>query len=376
MLAFRVKKKLHQARLTELKTSHGVIDGPFFQFVATRGAIRGQVFSEDLEKLGVQIILANTFHLHLRPGEDVVAEAGGLHRFMQWDGPITTDSGGYQVFSLNQGQRLDETGVTFRSPTDGSYRRLTPEAVIGIQQKLGADIIMPLDVCTPYRATHGEITAAVDLTIAWAKRCKEALARLTAKSSPPVMLYGIIQGGIYPDIRKRCANELRDVGFSGYAIGGELRDEEQSSMDEGLRATLPHLPADAPRYQMGAGTPEDIVRAVRLGVDQFDCVLPVRNARHGELYYDLNHDELAACLHDPERPVSTALYRSINLRKSQWARNWQSFAPNNPTIPKAYTMSYVHHLLRAEPPSGYRLAVLHNIFFYCQLMQAIREVLK
>ena len=371
MFNFRIKKKLHAARLTELTTPHGVIEGPFFQFVATQGAIRGQVMSEDLEKMGVQIVLANTFHLHLRPGEDIVAEAGGLHGFMQWGKPVTTDSGGYQVFSLAAGRKLDADGVTFRSPLDGSQRRLTPESAIAIQQKLGADLIMPLDICTPYGASREEIAAAVQQTIAWAKRCKEA------HTFERQALYGIVQGGIYPDLREQCALSLQDIGFFGYAIGGELREGEESSMEEGLKVTLPHLPPEAPRYHMGAGTPEDIVRAVRLGVDHFDCVLPVRNARHGQVYRNLNGEELRRCLEDPEYPVAPErLYETLDLRKARWAREAAVFSPDHPVIERPYSLSYVHHLLRAEPPSGYRLAVLHNIFFYQQLLEAIREVVR
>jgi queuine tRNA-ribosyltransferase len=177
-------------------------------------------------------------------------------------------------------------------------------------------------------------------------------------------------------LREKCAQALEAIGFFGYAIGGELREGEESSMEEGLKVTLPHLPADAPRYHMGAGAPEDIVRAVRLGVDHFDCVLPIRNARHGKLYFDLDTDELAQCLEDPERPVEPSrLYQAVDMRKAQWAGSDQVFSPNNPAIGKPYTMGYVHHLLRAEPPSGYRLSVLHNIHFYEQLLVSIREVL-
>ena len=370
MFSFRITKQLQQARLTELTTPHGTIEGPFFQFVATQAAIRGQVYSEDLEKMGVQIVLANTFHLHLRPGEDIVADAGGLHGFMQWDKPITTDSGGYQVFSLAEGRKLDADGVTFRSPIDGSPRRLTPESAIEIQQKLGSDLIMPLDVCTPYGAEREEITAAVEQTIRWARRCKEAQHGSQA-------LYGIVQGGLYSDLRQRCAQALQEIGFFGYAIGGELREGEESSIEEGLRATVPYMPEEAPRYHMGAGTPEDIVRAVRLGVDHFDCVLPVRNARHGQVYRNLNREELVASLADPERPVvPEKLYETLDLRKSRQAREHAVFSPDHPVIARPYTVGYVHHLLRAEPPSGYRLAVLHNIYFYEQLMAAIREIIK
>lgn len=372
MFSFKIIKHLHQARLTELITPHGVIEGPFFQFVATQAAIRGQVFSEDLEKLGVQIVLANTWHLHLRSGEDAVAQAGGLHAFMQWDKPITTDSGGYQVFSLAAGRTLDANSVTFRSPLDGSLSRLTPESAVFIQQKLGADIIMPLDVCTPFKASREEVAAAVGQTVDWARRCKQA--HVGAQSS---VLYGIVQGGVYADLREKCAAALREIGFFGYAIGGELRASGENAMEEGLAMTVPHLPLEAPRYHMGAGAPCDIVRSVRLGVDHFDCVLPVRNARHGKLYYDLNLEELAACLLDPDRPVRpTALYRTMDLRQSRYRLDQQIFSLGNPVIGRLYTRAYVHHLLRAEPPSGYRLAVLHNIYFYVQLMKACREVLR
>lgn len=371
MFTFAITKKLNKARLTQLTTPHGSIEGPFFQFVATQAAIRGQVFSEDLEKLGVQIILANTLHLHLRPGEDAVAQAGGLHDFMQWDRPVTTDSGGYQVFSLAAGRVLDADGVTFRSPLDGSRRRLTPESAVLIQQKLGADIIMPLDVCTPFKASREEVAAAVDQTVDWAMRCK------FANSAGKQALYGIVQGGVYADLREKCAAALREIGFFGYAIGGELREGEESSMEEGIASTVQFLPDDASRYHMGAGAPCDIVRSVRLGVDHFDCVLPVRNARHGKLYYDLNLEELAECLLDPDRPVRPeALYRTLDLRQSRYRLDQQIFSPGNPAIGRPYARAYVHHLLRAEPPSGYRLAVLHNIYFYVQLMQACREVLR
>lgn len=372
MFTFKVIKQLNQARLTALTTPHGEIQGPFFQFVATQAAIRGQVFSEDLEKLGVQIILANTLHLHLRPGEDAVAQAGGLHAFMQWDRPVTTDSGGYQVFSLAAGRTLDKDGVTFRSPLDGSPLRLTPESAVAIQRKLGTDIIMPLDVCTPFRASREEVAAAVDQTIDWARRCKRSHEGVDMQ-----VLYGIIQGGVYADLREKCATALRELGFFGYAIGGELRVSGENAMEEGLAMTVRHLPDDAPRYHMGAGAPGDIVRSVRLGVDHFDCVLPIRNARHGKLYYDLNLEELVACLLDPDRPVRPeALYRTMDLRQAQYRLDQQIFSPGNPAIGRPYTRAYVHHLLRAEPPSGYRLGVLHNIYFYVQLMKACREVLR
>ncbi len=372
MFAFEVKKELGNARLTFLKTPHGVINGPFFQFVATQASIRGLVYSEDLEKLGVEIVLANTYHLHVRPGEDVIADAGGLHSFMQWEKPITTDSGGYQVFSMGKRLKLDQDGVTFRSPLDGAEHRLTPEKTIQIQQKIGADIIMPLDIATPFQANREDVTRAVTQTQQWAKRCLAEHEKREACQA----LYGIVQGGLYPDLREQAAYELTDLNFFGYSIGGELRDEHRSRMEEGVAMTVPYLPPDKPRYLMGAGTPADIVSAVRLGIDQFDCVLPIRDARHGRIYRHLNVNELHSCLLDPERPVSPQLLHDvIDIRKSAHTHNMSVFAPNNPAIEKPYTIGYLHHLFRTEPPNGYRLSVLNNIFFYAELMREIRHII-
>ncbi len=382
MFSFKVLKKLHSARLSELTTPHGKIPGPFFQFVATQAAIKGMVLSEDLKKLGVDVVLANTYHLHLRPGEDIVAQAGGLHGFMQWGGPLTSDSGGYQVFSLATHRKLDTDGVSFRSPLDGNSYRLTPENAMEIQAKLCADLIMPLDVCTPFGASHDEVAGAVAQTTEWAKRCKEAHltllnnSSLTAAMQLQQALYGIVQGSVYPDLREQSAASLRDLDFFGYSIGGELRDIETSEMESGVQMTVPHLPEDKPRYLMGSGTPEDIICAVRQGVDQFDCVLPTRNARHGKIYRELNVAELTKCLTDPEYPVdSSKLYTSIDVRKSTHASDFSVFAPHHPVITQPYSVAYVHHLFRAEAPSGMRLAVLQNIHFYAKLMKIIRTTL-
>lgn len=371
---FTVKKALEGARLTELMTPHGKVEGPFFQFVATQGVIRGAVLTEDLEKMGVQITLANTYHLHLRPGEQVVAEAGGLHGLMQWDKPVTTDSGGYQVFSLGQHVRLDADGVTFRSPRDGKQHRLTPESTMQIQAALGADIVMPLDVCTPFRATELQVAAAVSQTTAWAKRCGVEHERLG--ESRGQALYGIVQGGVYPALRQRSAAELSEIGFFGYSIGGELRDLKEKRLAEVVAATTRYLPTDKPRYLMGYGRPEDIVEAVRAGVDQFDCVLPMRNGRHGQVFTDLNQEELAALLRDPEQPVDPKkLYTSVPIRNAAYAQDWSVLATDHPVLTKPYTKGYVHHLMKAELAAAQRIAVLQNIWFYAQFMRAIRDII-
>lgn len=377
MFRFTRVRQLHQARLTELQTPHGTIQGPFFQFVATQAAIRGGVFAEDLLKLQVQVVLANTYHLHLNPGEELVAEAGGLHQFMQWPGPMTTDSGGYQVFSLGAHVKVDSDGVTFRSPRSGDLHRLTPEVAIQIEQQLGADIIMPLDVCTPFGAQHDEVAAAVQQTITWAKRCQVEYARLQIEGKTPQALYGIVQGSVYPDLRQQCAEALAELDFFGYSIGGELRDVAESQIDTGVQMTIPYLPVDAPRYLMGSGTPEDIVRAVRAGIDQFDCVLPIRNARHGKLYSNLNKAALAQYLLEPDRPVvASDLYQTLDVRKSGAARDFSRLSPEHPILEREYTVAYAHHLARMEPVTAARLLVLHNIHFYVQLMQAIRDIIQ
>lgn len=373
MFSFIVHKQLHKARLSTLSTPHGDIPGPFFQFVATQAAIRGQVMTEEMEALGADIILANTYHLHLRPGEDRVAAAGDLHGFMHWNKPMTTDSGGYQVFSLGDHVKIDDDGVTFRAPLDGSIQRFTPESTMQIQAKLGADIVMPLDVCTPFSASKEEVEHAIEKSTAWARRCKEEVEKISGGKQA---LYGIVQGGVYPDLRKKAAGLLRDIGFFGYSIGGELQEKGEKEIKTIVGITTAQLPEDAPRYLMGYGKPEDIVEAVRLGVDQFDCVLPVRNARHGQIFAGLNKEELSKILHDPEYAIDPkTLYSSYDITKSSFADDLSVFAPNNPVIQKPYTKSYVHHLMRAEQPSGMRLAVMANVAFYVELMKAIREII-
>lgn len=370
MFAFSIDKQLGKARASTLTTPHGEIKGPFFQFVATRGVIRAAIFPGDLKAMGVQIVLANTYHLHLQPGEDTVAGLGGLHGFMQWNGPVTTDSGGYQVFSLGKSVKIDTEGVTFASHIDGKRLRLTPENAIEIQNKLGADLIMPLDVCTPFGANHAEVERAVEQTHTWAKRCK------TAHKGSSQALYGIVQGGVYPDLRERAAAQLKELDFFGYAIGGELQESGEKKIGEVVPYVADLLPEDRPRYLMGYGMPEDIIEAVRAGVDHFDCVLPVRNARHGQIFRNLNREYLVECLRKPEQVINPSqLYERVDISKSKWSNDASIFSPDHPAMSEPFTNGYVHHLMRAEALSGSRLTVLHNIHFYVKLMQAIREVI-
>jgi queuine tRNA-ribosyltransferase len=242
-----------------------------------------------------------------------------------------------------------------------------------IQAKLGADIVMPLDVCTPFSAKKDEVERAIEKTTQWAKQCKDETERLSAGKQ---VLYGIVQGGVYPDLREKAVTLLREIGFFGYSIGGELQEKGEKEIRKIVSVTTACLPEDAPRYLMGYGKPEDIVEAVRLGVDQFDCVLPIRNARHGQIFYNLNEDELAKCLIDPEYPVDPKqLYSVMDITKALYADDQTVFDKDNPAIIRPYTRSYVHHLMRAETPSGMRLAVMANISFYVKLMRAIRRVI-
>ncbi|MEK7773595.1 MAG: tRNA guanosine(34) transglycosylase Tgt, partial [Deltaproteobacteria bacterium] len=272
-----LKKDVSGARLGRVTTPHGVFATPVFMPVGTKAAIKG-LTPEDLRSAGVEIILTNTYHLYLRPGHEVIREIGGLHRFMNWSGPILTDSGGFQVFSLCKLREIDEEGVWFSSHLDGTRYRLTPESAIEIQEALGADIIMPLDECTPYPAERGYTVKSMNLTHRWAKRCKEA------RKDAAQALFGIVQGGMYEDLRKESARSLVDMGFDGYSIGGLSVGEEKGLMREMILAVAPCLPEDRPRYLMGVGAPEDLVFAVESGVDMFDCVMPTRNARNGTLF--------------------------------------------------------------------------------------------
>lgn len=337
------------ARRGVLTTAHGEIQTPFFMTIGTVGAVKGLIPSE-VGDLGGQVILSNTYHLHLRPGEDIVQKAGGLHRFMNWDGPILTDSGGYQVFSLSKIRKLKEEGVEFRSHLDGSKIFLTPEKAIEIQMKLGSDIMMCLDECPPYPAERRYVEKSLELTTRWARRCKDFCQRLNVKGQ---MLFGIVQGGMYSDLRKESARQLMEIGFDGYAIGGLSVGEPNEMMYDVLNEVVPVLPEDKPRYLMGVGTPQDILEAVERGVDMFDCVLPTRNARHGHLY--------------TSRGV-------VRIKRETYKEDFSSLDPECECYTcKNFTKAYLRHLFRAGEILSLRLNTLHNVAFYLNLMKNIRR---
>jgi len=344
---------LHQdegcrARTGLLKTAHGDVPTPIFMPVGTGATVKA-MRPEDLKKAGVRIILANTYHLYLRPGHRLVEQMGGLHRFMAWDGPILTDSGGFQVFSLAELRKITEEGVSFRSHIDGSRHLLTPELSIAIQQALGADVIMCFDECPPAVADREYVERSLALTTRWAKRCKEAHTR------PDQLLFGIVQGGRFPELRSRSLEELRQIGFDGYALGGLSVGEEKPVMLEVMESCAGLLPLDQPRYIMGIGTPEDLVEAVWHGYDMFDCVMPTRNARNGMLFSSQGR---------------------INIKRKEFEADQ---GPIDPTcgcyVCRTFSRAYLRHLFRSGEILASMLNTHHNIAWYLNLMSEIRAAI-
>jgi len=352
-----IKTSKHsRARLTELKTSHGAILGPFFMPIATKGAVKN-LASAELINLGAQIILSNTYHLFLAPGSKLIHKVGGLHRFMDWSGPILTDSGGFQVFSLARIRKIDEKGVTFSDPQSGQKYRLTPESSIKTQADLGVDVAMAFDEVIGYPAAKDKVKAAMERTTRWAARCLKAKNQLSKKP----LLFGIVQGGIYKNLRQQSARELVAMDFDGYAVGGVAVGEPREKMTKILEWTVPLLPADKPRYLMGLGRPQEIVAAVKQGIDMFDCVIPTREARHGRLY--LFKSQISNL-------KSQNFYRTINITNAKYKTD---LSPVNQTNLKHYSKAYLHHLFKTNEPLGMRIATLNNLFFYLDLMRKIRE---
>lgn len=336
------------ARRARLHFPRGTVETPAFMPVGTYGTVKAMT-PEEVRATGAEIILGNTFHLMLRPGTGVVAAHGDLHDFMHWDGPILTDSGGFQVFSLGAMRRISEAGVTFQSPVNGDRVFLGPEESMAVQRALGADIVMIFDECTPYPADERTARASMELSLRWARRSREA------HGDNPAALFGIVQGGMHPELRAESLAGLREIGFDGYAIGGLSVGEPKGEMLRILDTTAPALPADRPRYLMGVGTPEDIVEAVRRGVDMFDCVMPTRNARNGYLFTSTGVVKIrnAANRRDP-RPLDGQC-------DCYTCRN--------------YSRAYLHHLDRCREILGARLNTIHNLHYYQALMRGLREAI-
>lgn len=337
------------ARLGRLHTPHGVIDTPIFMPVGTQATVKAMT-PEELEDMEAQIILSNTYHLFLRPGHELVEKAGGLHKFMNWHHPILTDSGGFQVFSLGDLRKITEEGVEFRSHLDGAKHFLSPERAIEIENALGADIIMAFDECAPYPAERDYVKKSLERTSRWAARCKEA-----HKKPDQQALFGIVQGGMYPDLRKQSAEEITAIGFPGYAIGGLSVGEPKPMMYEILEQTTPYLPEDKPRYLMGVGSPDDLLEGVLRGVDMFDCVLPTRIARNG-----------------------TAM-TSVGKVVIKNAKYYDDFSPLDPNCGcytcRNYTKAYLRHLYKADEILSSRLMTYHNLFFLIELMKNVRQAI-
>lgn len=340
-----------RARRGRLTLEHGVVETPVFMPVGTYGTVKGML-PRDIEEIQAQIILGNTFHLYLRPGLDVVKEHGGLHEFIKWDKPILTDSGGFQVFSLGAMRKIKEEGVTFRSPIDGSKVFLSPEVSMEIQKILNSDIVMIFDECTPYPATHEEAQKSLQLSLRWAKRCKTHHHEVLDNKNA---LFGIIQGGMYEDLRDESLEGLLEIGFDGYAIGGLSVGEPKEEMIKVLDYLPNRMPHDKPRYLMGVGKPEDIVEGIRRGVDMFDCVMPTRNARNGHYF------------------VTDGLVR---IRNSKYRHDQNPLDPHCDCYTcKNFTRAYLFHLEKCGEMLGSMLGTIHNLRYYQRFTQDIRDAL-
>jgi queuine tRNA-ribosyltransferase len=347
---FRLDASDGAARAGTITTAHGEVETPLFMPVGTAGTVKAMT-ADSVRSTGARLVLGNTYHLMLRPGAERIADLGGLHRFMDWPGPILTDSGGFQVMSLAKLRRLDADGVTFQSHIDGSSHRLTPAGSIRIQHQLDATITMALDECTKFPATYDEARQSMEMSMRWA-----ALSRESFVDRPGYGLFGIVQGSIYPELREESAATLTAIGFDGYAIGGLAVGEGQAMMFTVLDSTIPHLPVDRPRYLMGVGTPDDLIGAVRRGVDMFDCVMPTRAGRTARAF------------------TSHGIF---NLRNARFAGDGEPLdhACGCPACLK-HSRAYLHHLFKAEEMLGPMLLTWHNVWYYQQLMRGLRQAIR
>ena len=349
-MQFEVLKKdnTSRARLGRCHTAHGVFHTPAFIPVGTQATVKAMT-PEELRDLGAEIILSNTYHLYLRPGHERIRRLGGLHRFMHWEHPLLTDSGGFQVFSLNSLVKVSGEGVEFQSHLDGSRHFITPEKAIAIQEALGADIIMCLDECTPYPASHEEAECSLQRTLKWSRRCRES------HRASHQALFGIVQGGMYSDLRRKGVEVLVEIGFDGYALGGLSVGENKESMARVIGETAPLLPENLPRYVMGLGMPGDMIEAVREGVDMFDCVLPTRNARNGMLFTRSG---------------------KMAIKNAKYAEDPSPIEPGCPCYTcRNYSRAYLRHLYFAEEILAFRLNTIHNLHFYLTFMREMRQAI-
>ena len=356
---FEVRKTEGKARLGVFTCAHGRVDTPVFMNVGTQGAIKGAVSALDLKEIGCQVELSNTYHLHLRPGDQVVRQMGGLHKFMGWDGPMLTDSGGFQVFSLSGLRKINEEGVTFASHIDGRRIFMGPEESMRIQSNLGSDIAMAFDECVANPAQYDYAKASCARTLRWLERCKAEHDRLNALPdciNPGQLLFGINQGATFPDLRVWHMQETAKIPCDGYAIGGLAVGEPTEVMYEIIEAVEPHMPADKPRYLMGVGTPANLIEGVARGIDFFDCVMPARNARHGKLF---------------------TWKGWLNLKNEAYKLDERPVDPDcRCPACRSFSRAYLRHLFVAGEMLAMRLAVLHNLYFYNQLMGRIRQALE
>lgn len=343
-----------KARVCEIKTAHGSFQTPIFMPVGTQGTVKA-IEQRELDEIGAEIILGNTYHLYLRPGADVLEAAGGLHKFMNWNKPILTDSGGFQVFSLSALRKITDDGAEFKSHLDGSMHQFTPEKVVDIQRVIGSDIMMVLDECLENPAEYGKVKESVSLTSRWAKRSKVHFDNTNEFYGKKQFLFGIIQGSTYKDLRKRSALELAEMDFDGYAIGGLAVGEENSVMYDMVEHTIEYMPKNKPRYLMGVGTPEDLLNAIERGVDMFDCVMPTRNARNGTMF------------------TSTGKLRLRNLenrmRFDSPDEEVESYTSKN------FTPAYLRHLFISDEMLAAQLATIHNLRFYMKLVEDSRQAI-
>ncbi|MCI8463436.1 MAG: tRNA guanosine(34) transglycosylase Tgt [Lachnospiraceae bacterium] len=358
MEMYRILKQEGRAKRAEFHTVHGVIQTPVFMNVGTVAAIKGAVATSDLEQIGTQVELSNTYHLHVRPGDRVIRQLGGLHRFMSWDKPILTDSGGFQVFSLAGLRKIREEGVYFNSHVDGRKIFMGPEESMQIQSNLASTIAMAFDECAPSKADRGYVQASVERTTRWLERCKREMTRLNSLEdtiNPNQLLFGINQGAVYSDIRIDHAKRISELELDGYAVGGLAVGETHQEMYQILEEVVPFLPKEKPTYLMGVGTPANILEGVERGIDFFDCVYPTRNGRHGHLYTNQGRINLFNAKYELDsRPIEEGCGCPACRR---------------------YSRAYIRHLLKAKEMLGMRLCVLHNLYFYNRMMEEIRDAL-